>query len=144
MLVMPTQRTMMKNRFVIEQIRQTVSAKSSDRNLIFLLARTTVNHYISATKPAAPLFDMRNSAGLFWENLAGLVFVIPAKAGIQLLQNVRDTGTRTFHDVCRCNHDLTFRGFFNNILPNNTLHASRRICAPWRVTFFMALTHGVA
>ncbi len=96
----------MKDRFVIEQIRQTASAKSAYRNLIFLLS------------------------------------VIPAQAGIQLLLNVLDTGKLTFHDVCRCNHDLTFRDLFNNIKPNNTLHASRRICAPWRVTFFLAMDQG--
>jgi hypothetical protein len=26
---------------------------------------------------------------------------------------------------------------FNHTVANNTLHASRRICAPWRVTFFL-------
>ncbi len=207
------------------------------------LASIIVNCYRSYAKPAAHLFNMRNSAGPFWanpdrlaKNYKSLFFVIPAnrlcrnviasnlpgathqvingrntschceqtlglrgnltnprllhfvrndlfkffrrvcsdrsnpisyrtheitttperrlvmtnkncdtvwKAEIQLLQNVLDAGTRTLHDVCRCNHDLTLRDLFNNIKTNNTLHASRRICAPWRVTFFLALNHGV-
>jgi len=31
-----------------------------------------------------------------------------------------------------------------NISINNTFHASRKICAPWKVTFFMGISHEVS
>lgn len=65
------------------------------------------------------------------------------RSGIQLLQNLLDTGTCALQGIRRRDDYLTFCRFFNYIKPNNTLHASRLICAPWRVTFFLALNHGV-
>lgn len=50
------------------QIRQMLSAKSLDKSPLFFLAMKNVNHYINSSKPAAPLSDMRNSAGLLLIN----------------------------------------------------------------------------
>jgi hypothetical protein len=58
----------MNSEFTVEQIWQTVSAKSKDKRPTFFLAMTNINDYIGDSKPAAPLFDMRNSAGLILIN----------------------------------------------------------------------------